>query len=161
MLDRCRELGWSLATAESCTGGLVAAGLTAIPGSTDVVTGGIVAYANEVKVGELDVPAELIERHGAVSAEVAEAMARGARERLGVDVAALGDRRSPARAAAPRRSRSGSSTSTPRRPRRAREAPSASPATATRSGGVPSSPRCTCCGVFWNRIETKPYRDAG
>ena len=87
VLDRCRERGWSLATAESCTGGLVAAGLTAIPGSTDVVTGGIVAYANEVKVGELDVPAEVIERHGAVSAEVAEAMARGARERLGVDVA--------------------------------------------------------------------------
>ena len=87
VLDRCRDRGWSLATAESCTGGLVAAGLTAIPGSTDVVTGGIVAYANEVKIGELDVPAELIERHGAVSAEVAEAMAQGARERLGVDVA--------------------------------------------------------------------------
>lgn len=87
VLDRCRELGWSLATAESCTGGLVAAGLTAIPGATDVVAGGIVAYANEVKVAELAVPEELIRRHGAVSAEVAEAMARGARERLGVDVA--------------------------------------------------------------------------
>ena len=87
VLDRCRELGWSLATAESCTGGLVAAGLTAIPGSTDVVTGGIVAYANEVKIGELGIPAELIEQHGAVSAEVAAAMARGARERLGVDAA--------------------------------------------------------------------------
>ena len=87
VLDRCRERGWMLATAESCTGGLVAAGLTAIPGSTDVVVGGIVAYANGVKTGELGVPAELIERHGAVSAEVAAAMARGARERLGVDVA--------------------------------------------------------------------------
>ncbi len=87
VLDRCRELGWSLATAESCTGGLVAAGLTAIPGSTDVVAGGIVAYANETKTAELGVDADLIERHGAVSAEVAEAMARGARERLGVDVA--------------------------------------------------------------------------
>jgi len=87
VLDRCRELGWSLATAESCTGGLVAAGLTAIPGSTDVVTGGIVAYANEVKIGELGIPAELIEQHGAVSAEVAAAMARGARERLGVAAA--------------------------------------------------------------------------
>ncbi len=87
VLDHCRDRGWSLATAESCTGGLVAAGLTAVPGSTDVVTGGIVAYANEVKVGELGVPAALIERHGAVSAEVAEAMARGARERLGVDAA--------------------------------------------------------------------------
>ena len=87
VLDRARELGWSLATAESCTGGLVAAGLTAIPGSTDVVAGGIVAYANGVKVEELGVPAELIEEHGSVSAEVAEAMARGARERLGADVA--------------------------------------------------------------------------
>jgi nicotinamide-nucleotide amidase len=87
VLDRCRALGWSLATAESCTGGLLAAGLTAIPGSTDVVVGGIVAYANEVKIAELGVPAALIEEHGAVSAEVAEAMAHGARERLGVDVA--------------------------------------------------------------------------
>ena len=87
VLDRCRERGWTLATAESCTGGLVAAGLTAIPGSTHVVVGGVVAYANEVKVAELGVPEELIEEHGAVSAEVAEAMAVGACERLGVDVA--------------------------------------------------------------------------
>jgi nicotinamide-nucleotide amidase len=87
VLDRCRDRGWMLATAESCTGGLVAAGLTAIPGSTDVVVGGVVAYANEVKIDELGVPAGLIEQHGAVSAEVAEAMAAGARERLGVDVA--------------------------------------------------------------------------
>jgi nicotinamide-nucleotide amidase len=87
VLDRCREHGWSLATAESCTGGLLAAGLTAIPGATDVIVGGIVAYANEVKIEQLDVPPELIEEHGAVSAEVAEAMARGAREQLGVDVA--------------------------------------------------------------------------
>jgi len=86
VLDRCRERGWMLATAESCTGGLVSAGLTAIPGSTDVITGGIVAYANEVKTGELGVPEELIAAHGAVSAEVAEAMAHGIRERLGVDV---------------------------------------------------------------------------
>jgi nicotinamide-nucleotide amidase len=87
VLDRSRELGWSFATAESCTGGLVAAGLTAIPGSTDVVVGGIVAYANELKTAELGVSSELLEEHGAVSAEVAEAMARGARQRLGVDVA--------------------------------------------------------------------------
>jgi competence/damage-inducible protein CinA-like protein len=87
VLDRCRDRGWSLATAESCTGGLVAAALTSIPGSTDVIVGGIVAYANEVKIEQLDVPPELIEEHGAVSAEVAEAMARGARARLGVDVA--------------------------------------------------------------------------
>ena len=87
VLDRCRDRGWTLATAESCTGGLVAAGLTAIPGSTDVITGGIVAYANEVKVDELGVPRQLIEQHGAVSAEVAAAMASGVRERLGADVA--------------------------------------------------------------------------
>jgi nicotinamide-nucleotide amidase len=86
VLDRCRERGWKLATAESCTGGLVAAGLTSIPGSTEVIVGGIVAYANEVKIEQLDVPPELIEEHGAVSAEVAEAMARGVRERLGVEV---------------------------------------------------------------------------
>ena len=58
-----------------------------MPGSTDVVVGGIVSYANEVKIEQLGVPPELIEQHGAVSAEVAAAMARGARERLGVDVA--------------------------------------------------------------------------
>jgi nicotinamide-nucleotide amidase len=87
VLDRGRERGWKLATAESCTGGLVAAALTAIPGSSDVIVGGIVAYSNEVKIAQLGVHAELIEEHGAVSAEVAEAMARGARERLGVDVA--------------------------------------------------------------------------
>jgi nicotinamide-nucleotide amidase len=87
VLDRCRERGWTLATAESCTGGLVAAGLTAIPGSSEVIVGGIVSYSNQAKIDQLGVPAELIEEHGAVSAEVAEAMARGARERLGVDVA--------------------------------------------------------------------------
>ncbi len=87
VLDRCRERGFTLATAESCTGGLVAARLTAVPGSSDAVVGGIVSYANEVKIDQLGVPAALIEEHGAVSAEVAEAMARGARERLGVDVA--------------------------------------------------------------------------
>jgi nicotinamide-nucleotide amidase len=87
VLELCRARGFSLATAESCTGGLVAARLTSVPGSSDVVAGGVVAYANEVKERELGVPARLIEEHGAVSAEVAAAMARGARTRLGVDVA--------------------------------------------------------------------------
>jgi nicotinamide-nucleotide amidase len=87
VLELCRERGYTLATAESCTGGLVAARLTSIPGSSDVVLGGIVAYADEVKRGELGVPDELLEAHGAVSAEVAAAMARGARERLGAAVA--------------------------------------------------------------------------
>jgi nicotinamide-nucleotide amidase len=87
VLDLCRERGLTLATAESCTGGMVAARLTEVPGSSDVFRGGIVAYADGVKAAELDVPEELISAHGAVSAEVARAMARGACERLGVDVA--------------------------------------------------------------------------
>ena len=87
VLELCRAGGLTLATAESCTGGLVAARLTSVPGSSDVVLGGVVAYSDDVKRAELDVPAELIERHGAVSAEVAAAMARGARARLGADVA--------------------------------------------------------------------------
>jgi nicotinamide-nucleotide amidase len=87
VLELCRARGLTLATAESCTGGLVAARLTSIPGSSDVVLGGVVAYANEVKEGELGVPAALLEEHGAVSAEVAAAMAQGARTRLQADVA--------------------------------------------------------------------------
>jgi nicotinamide-nucleotide amidase len=87
VLELCVARGWTLATAESCTGGLVAARLTSVPGSSSVVQGGVVAYANGVKERELGVPAALLETHGAVSAEVAEAMAHGARERLGVDVA--------------------------------------------------------------------------
>jgi nicotinamide-nucleotide amidase len=87
VLELCRARGLTLATAESITGGLVAGRLTSIPGSSDVVLGGVVAYANSVKETELGVPRELLEAHGAVSAEVAEAMARGARARLGADVA--------------------------------------------------------------------------
>jgi nicotinamide-nucleotide amidase len=86
VLQLCREQGLTLATAESCTGGLVAARLTAIAGSSDVFRGSVVAYANDVKTGELGVSDELLERHGAVSAEVAAAMAAGVRERLGADV---------------------------------------------------------------------------
>jgi competence/damage-inducible protein CinA-like protein len=87
VLGACRERGWTLATAESSTGGLVAARLTSVPGSSDVFLGAVVAYANEVKAQELDVPADVLERHGAVSAEAAAAMAAGARARLGADVA--------------------------------------------------------------------------
>jgi len=87
VLELCRARGLTVATAESCTGGLVAARLTSVPGSSDVVLGGIVAYANEMKERELGVPSAMLAAHGAVSAEVAEAMARGARERLGADVA--------------------------------------------------------------------------
>jgi nicotinamide-nucleotide amidase len=87
VLDLCRERGLTLVTAESCTGGLVAARLTSVPGSSDVFRGGVVAYADGVKQAELRVPAEVLARHGAVSAETAAAMATGARERLGADVA--------------------------------------------------------------------------
>lgn len=87
VLALCRARGLTLATAESCTGGLVAARVTSVPGSSSVFLGGVVAYANETKVRELGVPGELLAAHGAVSPEVAEAMARGARERLGADVA--------------------------------------------------------------------------
>jgi competence/damage-inducible protein CinA-like protein len=87
VLDACRERGLSLATAESCTGGLVAARLTSVPGSSDVFLGAVVAYADEVKARELDVPEEMLERHGAVSSEAADAMAAGARARLGADLA--------------------------------------------------------------------------
>ena len=87
VLGLCRERGLTLATAESCTGGLVAARLTSIPGSSDVFAGGVVAYSNAVKREELGVPAETLEAYGAVSEETAAAMAEGARERLGVDVA--------------------------------------------------------------------------
>lgn len=87
VLDLCRQRGFSLATAESCTGGMVASRLTSVAGSSDVFLGSIVAYANGVKSASLGVPVELIETHGAVSAEVAAAMAHGARTRLGADVA--------------------------------------------------------------------------
>jgi nicotinamide-nucleotide amidase len=79
--------GVRLATAESCTGGMVATRLTGISGSSASFVGGVVAYADEVKRGELGVPEALLAEHGAVSAEVAAAMADGARQRLGADVA--------------------------------------------------------------------------
>jgi nicotinamide-nucleotide amidase len=76
----------TIATAESCTGGLLAARLTDLPGASDYVRGGIVAYSNEAKTSQAGVPPDLIERHGAVSGEVAAALAEGARARLGADV---------------------------------------------------------------------------
>ena len=87
VLDACRARGLSLAAAESCTGGLVAAGLTSVPGSSEVFRGGVVAYDDRVKVEQLGVPEEILAAHGAVSAETAEAMAAGARTAFGADVA--------------------------------------------------------------------------
>jgi nicotinamide-nucleotide amidase len=79
--------GARIGLAESCTAGLLAARLTEIPGSSDYVAGGVVAYSNEAKVELLGVPADLIERHGAVSPEVAEAMADGALARFDAELA--------------------------------------------------------------------------
>ena len=81
------EQGKTVATAESCTGGLIAGMLTDVPGSSAAVLGGWVTYANAMKSNEVGVPAKLIEQHGAVSAEVVEAMARGALEQSGADTA--------------------------------------------------------------------------
>jgi nicotinamide-nucleotide amidase len=86
VLDLCRTRGLTLATAESCTGGMVAARLTGVPGASDVFIGGVVAYANAAKASELGVPQEVLDLYGAVSAETAAAMARGVCARLGADI---------------------------------------------------------------------------
>ncbi|MDD4018975.1 MAG: nicotinamide-nucleotide amidohydrolase family protein [Kiritimatiellae bacterium] len=83
----CREKGVTVATAESCTGGLVAGRITSVPGASAMFMGGVVSYANAVKRDMLGVPQEVLDRVGAVSAECAEAMARGARARLKAGVA--------------------------------------------------------------------------
>ena len=87
VLAAYRTRGWHLATAESCTGGLVAAALTAIAGSSDVVERSFVSYSNEAKIEMLAVPSDTIAAHGAVSAETATAMAQGALARAPVDLA--------------------------------------------------------------------------
>jgi PncC family amidohydrolase len=81
------EHGLSVATAESCTGGLIAERITDVPGSSNYFRGGVVAYSNEAKASLLGVPTALIEAHGAVSEPVIRAMAEGARERFGSDFA--------------------------------------------------------------------------
>jgi nicotinamide-nucleotide amidase len=86
-LAACRARNWRLATAESCTGGLVAAALIAIAGASDVVERGYVTYSNRAKIEVLGVPQETIAAHGAISAETAMAMASGAVVRAGVDLA--------------------------------------------------------------------------
>ena len=87
LLAALEERGMTLATAESCTGGLIAAALTAVPGSSAVVTRGYVTYSNEAKREMVGVPAELFDTVGAVSEEVARAMAEGALRASGADVA--------------------------------------------------------------------------
>ena len=87
VLDLARERGLSLAAAESCTGGLVAAQLTSVPGSSDVFRGGIVSYDNAVKRAQLGVSEETLDAHGAVSPETAAEMASGVCDALGADAA--------------------------------------------------------------------------
>ena len=87
VLSLATARGLRLATAESCTGGMVAARLTGVPGSSASFVGGVVAYADDVKRSEFDVSEELLAAHGAVSPEVAAAMAEGARARLGAELA--------------------------------------------------------------------------
>lgn len=79
--------GKTLATAESCTGGGIGNALTAVPGASNVYKGGVISYCNEIKEKMLCVPAEILAKHGAVSAPVAEAMAMGARAALRTDIA--------------------------------------------------------------------------
>jgi nicotinamide-nucleotide amidase len=88
VLNACRARGLKLAVAESCTGGLLAAALTEIPGSSDVLDRGFVTYSNAAKQAMLGVPASVLETRGAVSKETAEAMAAGALERSGADLSA-------------------------------------------------------------------------
>ncbi len=83
---RCAGRGLTVATAESCTGGLVAHLITEVPGSSTYLRGGIVAYADEVKRSQLGVPGEVLAAHGAVSAQTAIAMADGVRKRFGTDL---------------------------------------------------------------------------
>jgi nicotinamide-nucleotide amidase len=87
LLDLCRMRKLTIATAESCTGGLVAGALTDIPGSSDVIDRGFVTYSNEAKRAMLGVKATTLDSFGAVSKETAIAMAVGALERAGVDLA--------------------------------------------------------------------------
>lgn len=86
ILRLCRERGWTLATAESATGGMIAQRITSTPGASQAFVGSVVAYAPELKTALLGVPPEMIEEEGVVSEEVALAMAAGGAKRLGADV---------------------------------------------------------------------------
>ncbi|MBP5203043.1 MAG: nicotinamide-nucleotide amidohydrolase family protein [Candidatus Methanomethylophilaceae archaeon] len=82
-----REAGKTVCTAESCTGGLIGAAITSVPGSSDVFQGGVIAYSNDVKMKVLGVKEQTLMDHGAVSEDTAREMAAGARSFLGTDTA--------------------------------------------------------------------------
>src|SRR3979411_1791151 len=84
--ERLRKLRKSIAVAESCTGGLLGAALTDVPGSSAYVLGGVISYADQVKVEQLGVPEATLRRYGAVSEQTAAAMATGVRQRLHADL---------------------------------------------------------------------------
>src|SRR5712691_10714836 len=84
--EELRRRGWRLATAESSTAGLIGHAITMIPGASDYYVGGVISYSNLSKEVQLGVPSDLLDRWGAVSAEVASAMAQGARDRFGVEM---------------------------------------------------------------------------
>lgn len=86
VVHQLRESGYRMATAESCTGGLIGARITAVPGSSEVYVGGVVCYANESKVRDLGVADQLLQEHGAVSEPVVRAMAEGVCHRFGTEV---------------------------------------------------------------------------
>lgn len=88
LLEALSRAGWTAALAESCTGGVAAAALTSVPGASEHFWGAVVSYANEAKERVLAVPREVLETHGAVSAETVRAMARGVLALSGSDVAA-------------------------------------------------------------------------
>jgi nicotinamide-nucleotide amidase len=86
VLGLARKRGLTIGTVESCTGGMIGSALTAIPGSSDVVMGGLITYSNAAKSALAHVPRDLILNHGAVSEAVARAMAEGGRQKLGVSL---------------------------------------------------------------------------
>ena len=142
LLDACRAKQVKLATAESCTGGLISAVLTAIAGSSDVVERGFVTYSNEAKTELLGVPAELIGAVGAVSEPVAERMAEGALQRSQRRHRRVGDRR-----CRPRR-------------RQCREAGGAGAGSGSRSAAAPSAASVICFPVTGPAIRVAAVEQA-
>ena len=146
LLDLCRSRKLTIATAESCTGGLVAGALTDIPGSSDVIDRGFVTYSNDAKRTMLGVKATTLDSFGAVSKETATAMAIGALEKAGVDLAVsitgiAGPGRRYARAS---RSASCISRSPPVTEESCIANAASAPSAAARCASARSSKRCGC-----------------